>query len=650
MVSDQVDGTDVGRLNPSERRWAWIGALIAVLGFLMLATWGQPWNMFEKGPNTSDFYDQQARAIAHGHLDVPAEVAGIEGFRVGDRTQLYFGVAPALMRLPLTGWSDAFDRRLVVLSMTIAVLVLGLAAARLLKRSRVLVDRAPPGSPWWYAVMAGAVVLCTPVLALASRTVVYNEAEIWGAAAALAGLDLVLRWWRVPSRRHFIDAVAIATFAMACRPSSGMAPAFAIGVFGLVLAWRRQWGRAVITIGGAVFALLGFVLVNWLRFRSLTSQPFPDQALSKTDPIRQAFLESNGGSYFGLKFAPTTVLHYLSPFSIGFQRLFPFVTFGDRATIIGDVLFDDTYQSSSLTLGAPVFFVLALIGTWWTALRDRTRQWSVLAIAALVSTIGTFTIGFIGHRYLADLVPALIVLACPGIWLVARRAPSWSTALRRSLIIVTVFVSLLATWTQIGLSLELRAFSMLPAQEDTRSLVALQNAIDRRLFDSPPPLLEQRTSERLPTEDVRDGALVILDDCGGLYRYDGFNWQVVERRPGGGRRFLLTGSIGEKPTVVLQGFGWSLSARRSPDGVVFMYDTKNGRHDESAPAELPEGPVTLDVIADPAQVTLISVSHDGERLFSQRYVPAAKASPGRGWTQTPGSAPLCESLLGRLGG
>ena len=165
--SDVIDG---GRLSKAERKCARIGALVGVLFFVMLATWGQPWRMFDTGPFSSDFYDVQARSMVHGHMDVPRDVAQIEGFVVNGDVQIYFGVGPALIRVPFAGWTEFFDRRLGVLSMSIACGVLGLAAARLLKRSRAFVDRAPPGKPWWFAVMAAGAIVCTPVEAAVATT------------------------------------------------------------------------------------------------------------------------------------------------------------------------------------------------------------------------------------------------------------------------------------------------------------------------------------------------------------------------------------------------------------------------------------------------------------------------------------------------
>ncbi len=241
LASESSVVVDPGRLTGDERRRARVGALLAVGLFLLVATWGRPWNIFDTSVASSDIYDVQARSIAHGHLDIPSSVAGVEGIPLESGTQVYFGVGPSLLRLPLTGWTDAFDRRLGVLSMSVAVAVLGLAAARLLKRAEPLVAGTIALAPRWFGVMAFAAVACTPVLFMATRSVVYTEAILWGAAASLAGLDLVLRWWRTQAWGYFVAAVAVGTFAVSCRPTSGVAPGIALGLFGLVLLRRRGW-------------------------------------------------------------------------------------------------------------------------------------------------------------------------------------------------------------------------------------------------------------------------------------------------------------------------------------------------------------------------------------------------------------------------
>ena len=60
------------------------------------------------------------------------------------------------------------------------------------------------------------------------------------------------------------------------------------------------------------------------------------------------------------------------------------------------------------------------------------------------------------------------------------------------------------------------------------------------------------------------------------------------------------------------------------------------------------GEVSLEVIADQAAVPMLSVRDADRHLFDAWFLGIGGALPGAGWVSTPGSAPLCESLLSRL--
>jgi len=638
---------DQALFGPGERRAAWIGVAVACVVFLLVATGGTPWHVFDRGGYTTDFYDVQARAIAHGHLDVPPEVAGIEGFVIDGKTQLYFGVGPALMRLPFTAWGDGLDGRLSTLSQVLAVGVLAIASARLLARARRLVVGAPTGRPWWFTAAAVVPAVATPVIFLASRPIVYHEAELWGAAAGLAGLDLVLRWHDTGRGRHLVEAMLFATFAMSVRPSTGAAPAVALGLFGLGALWNRDWRRAGTLVLCAVVPLLGFVVVNYARFHSPFDVPFPQQVFSQFNAQRQAGLAANDGSLFGARFAPTNLVEYLSPTAIRFQRLFPFVGWGPKATVIGDVTFDTVDHSSSLTVGAPALVVLGVVGAWWTLRRDRGWTWRVVVLAAAVGTVSTFTIAYVAQRYLVDLVPLLVLLAAPAVWVWARSAETWARWLRRSSVAVMAALVVFGAWTQLGLALQARSFSINPSRQELLDAARFQYDLDDALFGGTPPRVRAVEGAELP--DAADGDLVILDRCAGLYRYDGYGWGTLERAAGGGRRLVLTGEVGSAPVVLAQGDGWALTVARTDEGAVATYRSGDVEI-ASDPFALSEGPVTFDVVADPA-TDEIAVEHDGEEVLAGSYLGATSGlAPGPGWTAAAEPAAFCEELLGRLGG
>src|SRR5712692_8176453 len=82
----------------------------------------------------SNFYDVQARALFHGHWNVPKGSLNIEAFVVGGKDYMYFGPFSSLLRMPVLAVTDRLDGQLTALSMLLAWLVTGLFSALLLWR------------------------------------------------------------------------------------------------------------------------------------------------------------------------------------------------------------------------------------------------------------------------------------------------------------------------------------------------------------------------------------------------------------------------------------------------------------------------------------------------------------------------------------
>ena len=90
------------------------GGLAASVPFLMVL-----WNFGLRPLRTavptrvfSNFYELQARALMHGHLDVPRGSLSIEAFRVSGRDYMYFPPLPAILRMPILAITDSLDGRM----------------------------------------------------------------------------------------------------------------------------------------------------------------------------------------------------------------------------------------------------------------------------------------------------------------------------------------------------------------------------------------------------------------------------------------------------------------------------------------------------------------------------------------------------------
>lgn len=620
-------------------RWV-TGAFLLVL--LLLVTEGRPWELFVRGPYTADFYDAQASAFWRLRLDVPWEVAVIEGFEIGDRTYLYFGPFLALARMPFS-WIPGIDGRLTGLSLLVGGAVLAAGAFALLCEARARLRPegtgskrpATPGERWRAGLFMGA-VLASPLVFLGAERTVYHETEMWGCALAVWTAAWAMQALRTGQLRPAVLAGAAAAACALTRISVGLGAVAAVGVLA-VLLWRRA-SRPAAAIGAAIAAagVVAHMAVNYLRFSSLTSVPFDRQTLTLVSPERAAWFEENGWSFFGLRFVPTNLVHYLRPDTLVAERLVPFVRFGERARELFGVQLETSSRAGSITATAPLLVVLAVLGVVVLA---RQRQWAWLGVAAAISigAVPVLAIGFTAHRYLADLIPVFVVLAAAGAWWTV--ASRWVGLLRAAGTAVLV-VSL---WVNAGLAWWVQSFRD-PWFTDVRY------RLDEAVFGGAPPSVVRMDGGRTP----RDGLVGIAGECEALYIGDGDQWRPLERPLGERRVVARVVPPGEGLVPVVGGPDWTVGlAVVAPGELSVEVELPDGTVARSAIEVAAAGEIEIEVIADPT-LGLLQVAVDGTTAFA-RFLPGPQLpvvafegvevlgpeSPG-------GGAPVCERLLARL--
>jgi hypothetical protein len=625
---------------PAARRAARVATAVAAVGFLLLATGGRPWHVFDRGPFTSDFFDVQGRALSRGHLTVPPAVASIEGFVVDGHTHLYFGIVPALVRLPVVAFTHALDGRLVLVSMLAGFVVGCLAAARLLQRAReALVVAVPERSwPWVTGGFVATVGLSSPLLFLSSRALVYHETELWGAALAVLGFERVVVWWSRRRSADLVSATVVSALAMATRGSSGVGPALALGGLAVVVATRRAWREAAVVGGAAVASLVPYVAVNLARFHTPFAVPYDHQVLNSFSAHRRAVLAANHDSLFGFQFLPTTVLQYLRPDTVTPRALAPWVSWGHRADVIGDVTFDVIDRSASLPVTAPLLVILAVVGVVVLVRHRPPAAWAMALAAAAVSVVPTLTFGLILQRYLADFVPALVVGAALGTPVAARWADA-TTSRRRSVTGVAAALLALSLFVNAGLAVLARYLYLLPTERERRDFVAAQYDVQDALGGGRPPYVVDVDALGAP---AADGTVAIVGACDALFRSSGDAWVVLEQRPGGTQRATVRG---DAPGAVVRGDGWQIVLEITGGERRLVYE---GPARVVGPPIAGDGPIEVDVRADPTVPTVV-VDVDGHRSFEAFLQPAGgPVVAAAGWTARPGGAPLCSSLQRRL--
>ena len=246
-----------------------LGAAAALVLFVGLLTYGGGALLAED--QLGGFYEAQTRALFDGHLDVDPDAVTFEGFRVGDRTYIYQGPVPALLRMPVMAVTDRFDGRLTRISMLAAYLLALGAIIQLGWRMRVLVRGTGPVGRF-EAASAGIVTFgagASTLLFLGARAWVYHEALLWGAALALASFAALVRWLVDPTRgwRGLAWAAGLAGAALLSRPSVGAGPVAGARAWSACASWsgcgrprparRQAWARVAGLFLGALLPLVG---------------------------------------------------------------------------------------------------------------------------------------------------------------------------------------------------------------------------------------------------------------------------------------------------------------------------------------------------------------------------------------------------------
>jgi hypothetical protein len=570
-----------------------IGVAMPVLAWMIsLGTW----NLLQNGFFT-DFYDVQARALFHGHWNVPASVVQIEGFFVKGHTYIYFGPFPALIRMPILLFTSSLDGRLTQLSMLLAILVALVCTGRLGWKIRNLVSSAHV-SLTEAVLVAGSIVVVgigSVFVFLASEAIVYHEAEAWGAALAIAAFDALVGFVVRPSTRGLVITGALTTLDLLTRASVGLGPVFALGVLvilhGAVSLWRRgafrhlpvavtrhrslfgsahgpgtrdgvepedasrlAWigipdvttapTRSAALACVTVTALGIYAAVNYVKFGTLFSVPFTAQVAARHEVALRAALAANGGSLFGLKFVPTALVQYLRPDALRTNRLFPFVAFPPPATVVGHVRYVSRGWTSSVTSTMPAIVIAGAVGIWAVFRPARRARHGPRRVDGGLAVLRVPVVG----------AAVAVVGSLAYGFIVERYLADWMPLLvllgLAGLGVVVQRSRSMARWarrTVIVVGCVLAIFGVL-------TNLALSILYQRELNQSTPiaaraqfvnlqeridqglfggPPTRVTIAQRLPKIEPA-GSLVILGNCAALYQSSGLGWDAVEQSAGGG--------------------------------------------------------------------------------------------------------------------
>jgi hypothetical protein len=564
------------------------GSVAGIAASGVLFAWlvtGGTWQFLQSVP-FSNFYDVQARSLLSGTWSMPASVLSIEGIRTDGRTDMYYGPVPALLRLPVLLFTHRLDGRLTPISLLVAFVVALTFVTLISWRVRGMVRGQAPVTRLEAVLTAAFIVVVgvgSVLFFLGSTAQVYEEAELWGAALTLGAFYSLAGFIEHPSTGRLLGAAIFTTLALLTRGSVGAGPVLALGLLATiyVLAWAsdhvERWrpvSRRLARLTGiqvsaepgrlasglvvaTIVPVFLYAAVNYVKFGTAFSLPLNRQVATTDFAHRRAVLAANGGSLFGLKFVPTNLLQYVRPDALSISRFFPWIFFPGKALVVGNVLYTTRDWTSSVPASMPLLTILAVIGAVCVyrpanrpapefAPPPRIASLRLLLVAATACTAGILAIAFLAERYLADVMPLLLLAAVAG-WHVVqgcattdrsrrRRRRRWRPAWRSLLTALCVLLALFEVWTTISLSLfyqrELGPAVTIPQRA---GMVSLQQQVRRWIASGPTP--DVRFVASLPR---RASALdlAVVGRCAAVYQYDGNSWHPVEIGARGGG-FLL---------------------------------------------------------------------------------------------------------------
>jgi hypothetical protein len=414
--------------------------------YIWFVTFGT-WRLFEPHDEHSNFADRffnaQAAALLQGRWDVPPETIEFEAFVHDGKHYGYFGVATAVLRLPFlqlfpntaNQWNRFISTLACIINLVAAYLIL------LTVRQLFLPGTDPRGSEkWLYSLFIWIAGLGSANIYLGSRSFMYHEPIIWGAAFALLFYCFFLRYLIRPQVTTLLLACTCSLLAFLTRATQGAGTLLCLGLFagtGLVLScrpkrpsWPAFWrlfdglglpngaqtkphvALAVVAMGVTVGC---YMLVNYAKFDTFSGMPLH---LYKRYPLfnEMATLERIEGRFFHLSNARTMLYNYFAPSKIEFSKSFPWAYVAREAKIFPEAKLDLTGEFSSLTASQPALLLLAVIGLpiVWRPF-SKEKQLRLPLLGAAVAAGFNFLFICISERYTHDFYPFLILAGAAGL-------------------------------------------------------------------------------------------------------------------------------------------------------------------------------------------------------------------------------------------
>jgi hypothetical protein len=373
-------------------------------------------------------YDIQARAILHGHLNLPTGSIGPEAFIHGGRTYTYFGIFPSLIRIPVLLVTHSLDGRLTALSIFVAWSVTALFGALLLWRVRIVVRGDVPlgwAESLSYGFVLASVLVGSVLVFLASQPDVYSEDLAWSVALCCASLFALLgvveqpSWGRVAVSGLFILLTSLnrSTTGYACILAALLIAAW----FGLGRAGPEYRRWALPMLAALLVPLVAACAVDLAKFNLLFGVPASEQLLYRIF----RFSHINDGHYFGVRFLPSTLQAYLTPWNLRVTSVLPYLTLPNKPP--GPIAHTALFARDPVASVLPAMPLLVGAGVWGVISSFApnrpapVRSFRLLLVAAAATAGGVMIFGWILERFVAEFMPLLVLASMVGMVDIWRR-------------------------------------------------------------------------------------------------------------------------------------------------------------------------------------------------------------------------------------
>ena len=637
----RLEQTSVFRRLVSEHVHVLPAYLVVTIVFGWFVTYGT-WRFFER-ESFGTFYDAQAKSLLEGRLDVaPVAISG-EAFVRDGKSYGYFGIAPALLRLPLNlllpgmegKWSRTFMTAACVLNLVYGYLLFGMIGRLLgfpLSQVRLFVRSL-------FILLIG---LGSTNVFLAGRSFVYHEAIIWGATFALIFYYYIVRYMERPKMLTLVAACAFFFLSVFSRPSVGAGTFLVCTLLFLSLVLfhvARKTDRPLyktiadkisgalgmtrtpipgihaICLGAFLFCALSLYSgINYAKFATLVSRPL--RLSVQYNPKRLEKLGEGKSIYFNSVRA--NLLNYFGR-NLRLRNSFPWISMRRDATVFQETKMDRVEPFSSIPASMPALSVLSLAGLYALLVppSPNLKKLRLPAIGALSGGSSILLHFAISERYLHDYYPFLVLAGAVGLHWILLLRPISSKVLLLFIVLPLTILSIVTNF----------AFALTYQREIIFGVAAAKRVEFRVLRSKIDGLFSWRPLEVHRGAEPKDplpGQIWIGDDESVLW-YNGNRWIWLRRGVSSGlirarvsfrpqpegvyEPLVVTGRTGAGDFVLVQ----YLSGGR----IRFKFDHWGTGGDESDPITVEPGHLyNLEVDLDRPN-RMVTVKLDGREVLQQ---------------------------------